>query len=230
MQPLNRHWSREVDRRAINDWHMLGLVLMENAGRGAAEWIVANTKPDDHIAILCGKGNNAGDGFVIARHLDAISRRVSMILLADPNSLKGDALANWRIVERSRISRIVVDPSGPIRETIEGSLRSATVVVDAMLGTGATGDPRSPMSDAIEIANALPATRIAIDLPTGLDCDTGVASKTTFLADDTLTFVASKIGFDAPMAREFTGQVHVFPIGVPGELLEEIERESAPNL
>lgn len=226
MQPLNRHWSREVDRRAINDWHMLGLVLMENAGRGAADWIAANTTPDDHIAILCGKGNNAGDGFVIARHLDAMSRRISMVLLADPNSLQGDALANWRIVERSRIPRIVIDSSGAIRQTIEDALRSVTVIVDAMLGTGAAGDPRSPMSDAIEIANALPAMRIAIDLPTGLDCDTGVASATTFRADHTLTFVASKIGFDAPGARAFTGVVHVFPIGVPAELLEEIEKDA----
>jgi NAD(P)H-hydrate epimerase len=199
---------------------------MENAGRSTADWIAANTKPDDHIAILCGKGNNAGDGFVIARHLDAMSRRVSMVLLADPNSLQGDALANWKIVERSRIPRIVVDSSGSSRQTIEDSLRSAAVIIDAMLGTGATGDPRSPMSDAIEIANALPAKRIAIDLPTGLDCDTGVASATTFRADHTLTFVASKVGFDAPGARTFTGQVHVFPIGVPAELLEEIERES----
>lgn len=225
MQSLNRHWSREVDRRAIHDWHMLGLVLMENAGRGVADRIAANTKSEDRIAILCGKGNNAGDGFVIARHLDAMSRRVSMVLLADPNSLQGDALANWKIVEPSRIPKVVVDPNEAGRRTIEDSLRVATVIVDAMLGTGATGDPRSPMSDAIAIANALPAMRIAIDIPTGLDCDTGVASATTFRAHHTLTFVARKIGFDAPCAHEFTGQVHVFPIGVSGELLEEIERE-----
>lgn len=229
MQPLNRHWSREVDRRAIQDWHMLGLVLMENAGRGVADWIAANTKPDDQIAILCGKGNNAGDGFVIARHLDAMSRRVSMVLLADPNSLQGDALANWNIVERSRIPRTIIGSNGAIRKSIEDSLRSATVIIDAMLGTGATGDPRSPMSDAIEIANALRSLRIAIDLPTGLDCDTGAASVTTFRAHHTLTFVASKVGFDVPGARESTGVVHVFPIGVPGELLEEIKREASSH-
>ena len=219
---LTREQVRAVDRRAIDDFGMSGLVLMENAGRGVAEFLVGCATPG-RVAILCGKGNNAGDGYVIARHLQLAGWPVRIVQLNDPGQLRGDALANWNIAQKAGIPTVPYRAEQP-RE-LEEALGECDVVVDCMLGTGASGDPREPLATAIRIANSRDVLRIAVDTPSGLDCQTGYLGEPHFIAHHTCTMVAPKVGFERPEARPVVGRVHVVGIGVPRVLLESLTQE-----
>ncbi len=224
---LSREEVRAVDRRAIDEFGMTGLVLMENAGRGAAE-LLLHLGINGAVMICAGKGNNGGDGFVIARHLELHGIDVRVLLFAQPNELIGDAAANWHILERSNTSRIVLGRV-PAMSDIEHSLTQADWVVDALLGTGTAGEVREPYRTAIAAVNRSARRVFAVDLPSGLDCDTGLpiehsGNSTTLCvrAQHTATFVARKRGFDHPSSREFTGEVHVVGIGIPLCLRDEV--------
>lgn len=219
VRPLSRDEVRAVDKTAGEEYGMHGLVLMENAGRGCAETIL-RIAPAGRLLILCGGGNNGGDGFVVARHLQLAGRAVEVLCFAEPAKLSGDAAANQRIVEKAGIPcSFLPDPSDT---QLQQYLTAADVLVDALLGTGAKGNPRAPMDRVIRAANGAPATRIAVDIPSGLDCDTGQPGDPCFHADHTCTFVATKIGFDQPAAKRVLGPVHVIGIGVPAKLLREL--------
>ena len=170
------------------------------------------------ITILCGAGNNGGDGYVIARHLQLLGRSVRVASLVDSASLSGDAATNASIATKARIEITQVGTS----QQIDAALKDSGAVIDAMLGTGAKGAPRGLFADAVRSANALPAMRIAIDLPTGFDCDSGVANEPTFRADHTITFVSRKVGFETENADAYVGVVTEIGIGVPYCLLSEI--------
>jgi yjeF N-terminal region len=218
---LSRSQVRSIDCRAIAEYGLTGLVLMENAGRGCVD-VLCPLGCCGPVVIVCGKGNNAGDGLVIARHLDLRGIAVKVLLLGPPGELHGDAAANYAIVVRSAIP--LVDLSGPWDASrFEAELAGAEWIVDAILGTGATGAPRPPWDDAIRKLNAHPGRKLAVDLPSGLDCDTGIVSNPTFRADHTCTFVARKIGFDNPAAAEFLGAVHVVDIGAPRRLVADVQ-------
>jgi NAD(P)H-hydrate epimerase len=219
MRPLSRAEVREVDRRAIADYGMTGLVLMENAGRGCADTLMS-LGCRGPVVIVCGKGNNAGDGFVIARHLDLRGIAVRVVLAAAPAELQGDAAANFAIIRRTGLPISQISMSSE-KSALDAEIRGAEWIVDALLGTGASGDPRPPMDAVIRYLNDAVAKRLAVDLPSGLDCDTGQPAEPTFRADHTCTFVASKIGFANPQAASSLGQVHVLDIGAPRRLLEE---------
>ncbi len=216
MQALTREQIREIDRRAIEDYGVAGVVLMENAGRNAAELIRANLKEMDQpaaVCILCGRGNNGGDGFVIARHLCNAGMNVEIILPADPEKLAPDAKVNHDIASKMEI------PIHPFAEAEAAACVSrAHVVVDALLGTGFSGEVRPPLDQAIELINsANHALKIAIDVPSGLDCNTGQPAAPTVRADLTITFVAPKVGFAS--AAAYTGRVLTADIGAPQTLL-----------
>ena len=220
MRALSRVEVREVDRRATLVYGMSGLVLMENAGRGCVD-VLLSLGCRGPVAIVCGKGNNAGDGFVIARHLEIRGIAARVLLLGPPAELRGDAAANYAIIRQSDLP--VVNLTGETSsDRLKSELSAAEWVVEALLGTGAIGPPRPPFADAIRAMNASPARRLAVDLPSGLDCDTGIPAEPTFRADRTCTFVAPKVGFANPLAAPYLGQVHVIDIGVPRSLLNEI--------
>ncbi len=213
--PLTRDQVRRVDQVAIREYGMSGLVLMENAGHAAATLIHDHSLPGQ-IAILCGKGNNGGDGYVIARHLELFGRDVKVFSAVPLDQLRGDAESNASIAVRSGISiHVVGDAARPFVAHVPAA------VVDCLLGTGATGPPRGVYADLVAAANSTDSLRFAIDIPTGLDCDTGVASDPTFLADHTITFVAAKVGFLLGNAADYLGSVHEVGIGVPAKLLLE---------
>jgi NAD(P)H-hydrate epimerase len=217
---LSREQVRQVDRRAIDDYGMCGLVLMENAGRGVVETMLS-LGINGPVVVCCGKGNNGGDGFVVARHLEARGRPVQVLLFADPVELRGDAAANWSIVEKSGIPCDVVGPGVTVEQLLP-RLATADWIVDALLGTGATGEPKPPYDVAIRAINQAVQKVMAVDLPSGLDCDTGAAAQQTIVAERTCTFVAAKPGFLAAGADHFTGRVHVIDIGIPRRLIREI--------
>jgi NAD(P)H-hydrate epimerase len=214
---LTREQSRELDRRAIEDFGISGLVLMENAGRGCVD-VLERLGINGPVVVLCGKGNNAGDGFVIARHLEIRGYTCRILLLGRGDELHGDAATSFAILHKTRV---------PIVEQVESfndHSRDAAWIVDALLGTGAQGEPRPPFDAAIDWINDRPAQAkvLAVDVPSGLDCDTGQPATHTVRADHTCTFAAMKTGFMQPAAKAFTGTIHVCDIGVPPRLIEEV--------
>ena len=216
---LSREQVRALDRRATEEFGVPGIVLMENAGRGAAEYLVS-LGVHGPVAICCGKGNNGGDGLVIARLLHDRGVPVRVLLFGKPDELSPDAAANYHRLPRDVL---IFDRSGPFdAEKFASDLGQPQWIVDALLGTGSTGSPRPPLDQVIRLLNNQRAQKMAIDIPSGLDCDTGIAAEPTFRADHTCTFVAPKVGFDYSAAREVLGRVHVIDIGVPQELLNEI--------
>jgi len=212
---LTRAQVRDVDRIAIENFGMLGLVLMENAGRNAAE-LLRRLGITGRVVICCGKGNNGGDGFVIARHLENCGVEVRVLLCTSPAQISGDAAANLQILARAQ-TPLLSPPFdwGP-------QLAGADWIVDALLGTGTQGTIREPFVAVIEAMNASGSKLFAVDLPSGLDCDSGQPLNVCVRADHTATFVARKIGFDQPAATRWTGEVHVIDIGVPKSLLQRL--------
>jgi NAD(P)H-hydrate epimerase len=217
LRPLNRNEVREVDQRAVSELGMPGIVLMENAGRGAAE-LLMNLGIGGAVVVCAGRGNNGGDGFVIARHLENHGFGVRVLLFADSQKLEGDAAANFRIL-RAAGTPVFEYHTATKLDTWAADIRSSAWIVDALLGTGMQGAVREPTATVIHHINNSGVPVLAVDLPSGLDCDTGQSLGDCVRAAHTATFVARKVGFDAPEAREFTGEVHVVDIGVSQSLL-----------
>lgn len=213
---LTRLQARQVDQIAIDRFGIPGIVLMENAGRGAADMLCARGI-HGRVVICCGKGNNAGDGFVIARHLELRGHAVEVLAWAAENELAGDALTNYRILKQTSVP--IHHHPRDVRRCVSG----ADWIVEALLGTGSRGEPRPPLDSVIDCLNQAEARRLAIDLPAGLDCDTGQPARHTFRADHTVTFVAPKRGLIAPVAGPFVGQIHVADIGAPRAVLEAVD-------
>ena len=216
---LTRQESRRVDQIAIEDLHLPGIVLRENAGRGCVERLLA-LRTDDcgGVVICCGGGNNGGDGVVMARHLANASIPTKVVLLSPPERYRGDARTNLRVIERMQIPIVEYDSGwsdARTRECLTTVGRAkASWLVDAILGTGAEGELREPIHHLVELMNTLSLYRMAIDLPTGLDCDTGRLSPVAVRADVTCTFVGRKVGFGTPEAQSVVGHVYVIDIGV----------------
>jgi NAD(P)H-hydrate epimerase len=215
---VSRDAIREIDRVAIEEYGIPGVVLMENAGRGTADvaldWL--GSPADQRAVILAGPGNNGGDGYVIARHLHNAGVHTTTVLCCDPAKLKGDALTNYTIVRNMRLDVRRFESTAEL-DGVADLIRRADLTVDALLGTGFTGQVRSPMAELVQRVNELrPLKVLAVDLPSGLDADTGQASNACIRAHKTCTFVAQKQGF--PQAKELTGEVIVVDIGVPREL------------
>jgi NAD(P)H-hydrate epimerase len=220
IRSLTREEVRSVDARAVNEFGMNSLVLMENAGHGVAD-VLCELGIAGAVAIFCGKGNNGGDGFVIARHLESRGYDVKVYLLCQRSELSGDAAANCNILELSNTPLQVV-PTPFEAAWLSQQLEDAGWIVDALLGTGARGTPRSPMAEVIQQLNQHSARKLAVDLPSGLDCDSGEVSSATFQADHTCTFVAPKQGFQAKSATAVLGTLHMIDIGVPKRLLADL--------
>ena len=227
---LSREAVREVDRLAIEQLGIPGVVLMENAGRNVADTVLALLElelhllpHDSRVAILCGGGNNGGDGYVVARHLYNAGVDVTVFSAKDPARLTGDAAINHEIVYN-------IGQAIPLRRTDEFIRESdhAThfhVLVDALLGTGFNGAVRDDLAAVIDACNAARRSDVrivAVDIPSGLDCDTGEPSNATMTADVTVTFVAMKIGLTNKAAQPHVGQIHVVDIGAPPELVAQV--------
>lgn len=221
---LTRQQSRNVDTIAIEQFGIPGVVLMENAGRNSAQIIQAEFESlsrRGEILIACGPGNNGGDGLVIARHLTNWNIPVEVLLVGSPDQLSHDATINFQIVDKMQVNLTHLEKNGDPNQAIQTIMNRSTpaVFVDALLGTGAQGEPRPPIAPLVAWANRTDLLRIAIDSPTGLDCETGQVSPTTFQAKLTLTFVAKKTGFQKETAASVLGTCHVIDIGIPKEIL-----------
>jgi NAD(P)H-hydrate epimerase len=210
---------RELDRLALEVYGLPGMVLMENAGRGVAE-LLMRLGIAGKVVVCSGKGNNGGDGLVIARHLDAVNFPVRIILTVPAEQLAGDAAQQLHIVREAQIPIHFASNTELTSGWLPDQLRSAEWIVDALFGTGLTGPLRPPFDSVVKSINAASAKKLAVDIPSGLDGDTGKPLGETARADHTATFVAPKVGFLAPEALNWLGQVHVLPIGLPRRLLD----------
>ncbi len=218
---LTRAQVRRVDQLAINDLGIPGVVLMENAGINATR-IILERYPDSYerrYVVVCGTGNNGGDGFVIARHLYNAGATVLLRICGHPERMAPDAQVHGNIVFAMGVEMLATDHPDMLH--ILPRFSADDVIVDAILGTGFHGQVRQPVARVIDALNA--ASRVgtvAIDVPSGLDCDTGEPADSTIRADLTITFVATKAGFLKPTALPFVGEVVVAGIGTPPELIE----------
>lgn len=214
MESLTRQQARDFDSRATEELGIPSILLMENAGRGVVDVLLSREATPHTVFIVCGKGNNGGDGFVIARHLAIRGVNAKVALLTPPSELQGDAQTNYRILVQSHLPLVDLSQVDSLDEALNREAMGTDWLIDAMLGTGAHGEPREPYSTAIKWMNRQQAQRLAVDVPSGLDCDSGEVAAVTVRAEVTCTFVAPKVGFANPTARKFLGEVHVVSIGV----------------
>jgi hydroxyethylthiazole kinase-like uncharacterized protein yjeF len=213
---------QELDRKAIETYRIPGIVLMENAGRGAAE-VISSSFPEIHkkkIAIIAGKGNNGGDGFVIARYLLNQGIYVRVYLLTDPKGLRGDAETNFGIFHRMK-GEVVSVPSSKDYIKVKKDLEKFDILVDGIFGTGLDAEVRGYYREVIDHLNTLQRPMVAIDIPSGLDADTGKPLGTAIRASLTVTFGLPKIGHLIPPGLDYVGKVKVIDIGIPKRLVEE---------
>ena len=207
LAPLpNAEQQRETDRWAIEERGIPGIELMEKAGSGMAE-LVDEGAPEGRVVVVCGRGNNGGDGLVVARLLRDRGRDVDVMLLGASDELGGDALANFE--------RLGGPPPRPFDP---GVLHGAAAIVDAILGTGFQGEPREPALTAIEAINAAVEQDVAViacDVPSGVDSSTGEVAGAAVVADATATFHAAKPGLWIAPGKAHAGAVAVVEIGIP---------------
>lgn len=234
---LTRDQVRRVDRLAIDELGIPGVVLMENAGRGVAEQaleMLNDPGTAKHtelpragaVVILCGGGNNGGDGYVAARQLHNAGVPVTLLAAKDPAGLTGDAAVHCEVCKRMGLGPDAITNPDQL-ENQAASWPRAALIIDALLGTGFTGEVRGHLAEVIDRCNAARAADggprvLAVDVPSGLDCDTGRPFNAVVHADTTVTFVTHKQGFTADTAQRYLGRVVVAGIGTPPSLIDRV--------
>lgn len=216
---LTRQQVRDFDAWAINTASVPGVVLMENAGRSCAEIVISELKKRNgsKVCIFCGTGNNGGDGFVIARHLKNAGFSVVVGLCGPSSKIKGDALVNYKIASNIKIT---IEELPDRENSVRALAKDCDLIVDAIFGTGLTGSLAGGFDKLINTINSLNKPIVAVDIPSGLDCDTGLTLETAVKAIATVTFAAAKKGFKSPESAQYTGDVYIASIGIEPKAAE----------
>lgn len=215
---------RAIDRIAIEDLGIPGHVLMENAGRGTFRVIEELAGPVFGLRalVICGRGNNGGDGFVVARYLESRGADVTVYLLAEKRDVGGDARTCMEIAERLDIDIVELTDEGQLG-LIEVELEDAEIVVDAIFGTGFKGDVEGIPGTVIELVNDSDAAIIAIDIPSGVSGADGSAARASVSADATATMCLPKAGLVLYPGRAQSGEIWLVDIGTPPSAIHERE-------
>jgi NAD(P)H-hydrate epimerase len=213
---------RQADRRVTERYGVPSLVLMENAGRGAADAIERRFGPAGgrRVVVVAGKGNNGGDGLVVARHLAGRGARVHVWLVGRAADVRGDAAANLEAVRRAGLPLAEAADSAGLAD-LPSALADADLVVDALLGTGVSGRATGATADAIEVLNGAGRPVCALDLPSGLSADHGRLLGPAVRAQVTVTFGLPKLALFLHPAAAYAGDVELVDLGVPRAWLEE---------
>lgn len=207
---------RKADEYALNKLGIPGIVLMENASKNIFDAILAKypeVNNYERVGIICGKGNNGGDGFALARHFINNGFYVSVISIGKPSQLKGDALINFNITKKllsqNNSGQIIIYNN--LRDL--SGLHNCSLIIDAMLGTGSKGELKEPYSTIVRYVNEIDILKVAVDIPTGLDADLGTGSE-IFEADLTVTLAELKSGLFFEKGYAFAGVVEKGSIGI----------------
>jgi ADP-dependent NAD(P)H-hydrate dehydratase / NAD(P)H-hydrate epimerase len=228
MKILTVSEMREVDRLTSERHGISQLTLMENAGGAVARFVAAHFAPvdDRRIVVLCGKGNNGGDGFVAARVLREMGAEPDVLLFGDPSELRGEAAENYTRLAGNGGVEVIRDAAS--WESARASVTHARIILDALLGTGLRGPVEGLLAQCIEQINQHDAlTRVvAVDIPSGISGDTGTVGGPAVAADYTVTFTAPKIGMLGASASPFVGRLTVAHIGSPPQLVEEVAKSN----
>lgn len=222
MKVLTSKQMKEIDRCAIQELGILGPILMENAGQRIFKSIQKRF-PDlrkEKIVIIAGKGNNGGDGFVVARHLFNQGANPEVLLLAAQKEVKGDAAVNLNIAENIGIKINEINSQKDLN-LLKGKILLASLLVDAIFGTGLTKPADGLYVKVIELINKSKAYKIAVDIPSGLSSDTFQIIGPCVKADLTVTLAAPKIAHVFPPAEEYIGELEVADISIPSFLFEK---------
>jgi NAD(P)H-hydrate epimerase len=222
MKILTSKQMKEIDSRAIEDIGILGPILMENAGLQILKHLKEKFPSinKEKIVIVAGKGNNGGDGFVVARHLHNSGAEPLVLLLASKEEVKGDAAVNLRIAERSGV-KITEVRSSKDWQVQKKNIFESSVLIDAIFGTGLDKPAQGLYARVIEDMNRSNAYRLAVDIPSGLSSDSSRIIGPCVKADSTVTMAAPKIAHIFPPAEEFIGELVVADIGVPPFLFDQ---------
>lgn len=220
MKVFTGEMMRRIDRRAIEEFGVPGLVLMENVGRGCADEIVDRFGQGGRLraAIVAGKGNNGGDGFVVARLLRQAGWDVTVFVLERREDIGGDAGVNLERLDSANL--VFCDPAAGLNPLAD-ALGEATVIVDALLGTGLGSEVRGAYAEAMELINAAGRPVVAVDIPSGIDAATGRVLGTAVRAMVTVTFGALKVGHLLYPGREHCGELRLVDIGIPARVVAE---------
>lgn len=221
MKLVNAEEMRAVDDRAINERKIPSLELMENAGRGIFLYIKENILTqfeNPKFCVICGRGNNGGDGFVIGRYLAEENASCDFVLTGTDDKLSDDCRANYNKIIEAKI------PVTQLKKISDLSdLDEYDIIIDAIFGTGFSGAPRGITAEAIEKINEVGKFVIAVDAPSGLDVSTGRAESEAVLAEITTTLALPKPGLFVSPGREYAGAVTIIPIGIPDEVVESFD-------
>lgn len=205
---------REMDRYTIEDLGIPGIVLMENAGAGTFRVIrdLLSEYEKPVVSVFCGKGNNGGDGFVIARHLWDAGADVRIFIVGKAEDIKGDALTNFLAVKKLNIPHFFIRSVSDIQKNLESP---PDLIVDALLGTGIVGEVHGFMKEVIDFINEQPALIVAVDIPSGLNADSPVVAGSAVAADVTVTMGLPKRCQAFYPAKSFVGELFIADIGIP---------------
>lgn len=214
---LTAQQAAQVDKYAKERLGIQALVLMENAGRAVAEVALdlLGQVCNAHIAVFCGRGNNAGDGFVAARHLITQGQDVDVYLLARQVQVRNEAEINLNILKKLTNRIFEIGDSASL-ETI--NFKAYTLIIDALLGIGLKGEVGGLFKEAISLINKSGVRTVAVDIPSGLDATSGEVCGIAIRADTTVTFVARKQGFLRGQGPEYCGKIIVKDLGIPIKL------------
>jgi ADP-dependent NAD(P)H-hydrate dehydratase / NAD(P)H-hydrate epimerase len=221
MKAVSCQEMRRLDETAINRYQIPGLVLMENAGRGAFVRLhsALQERNGHRVLVMCGPGNNGGDGYVVARHLANAGYELLVLSTCALSALKGDALVNSRAAANMDISMVVVRNESDIEEAVR-AFGAVDAVCDALLGTGVTRALGGIFEALVGWANRQPVFRFAVDLPTGVHADDGQVPGIAFRAHETATFGLPKIGLLLYPGAEYAGQLSLVSISIPAAELD----------
>lgn len=222
MKAATANEMREIDRSAIQDYGVPGAVLMENAGVAVVRQLetIIDQVADRKFCILAGKGNNGGDGYVIARHLVNQGARVKVFLLGEKTAVSGDAKINLDIIDRMGIDVIEIVTERDW-DKIKVAATFADCLVDALLGTGFRGEIEGELALLIDIINAAGKLVVAVDIPSGVNADTGQVCGKAVEATHTVTFGLPKPGLFLYPGADYTGELTVADIGIPAAIAAE---------
>ncbi|MBI3459793.1 NAD(P)H-hydrate epimerase, partial [Candidatus Acetothermia bacterium] len=221
MKVLTGKAMAELDRIAIEEIGIPRLVLMENAGRSVFQIIQERVSEfaQKKIVIVCGKGNNGGDGLVVARHLMNAGASPQIFVLSLKEELSPDARVNAEIFERSEVSVRYLDDDAQLSELAQ-VLAHAELVVDAIFGTGFEGAARGLAAHAVELINLSSASVFSIDIPSGVEGNTGYVLGPAVMADVTVTLELPKLGLLLYPGRGYVGDLVIGNVGYPRSLVE----------